>query len=226
LGTILVSDLAGDVVAVVEAADRHAAEPWCPIVLITRSPTLSHTITAIIDQFHLAPAMLSLPGEVNLLSPEPILLAVGNRPHPTPEELARYVVVRTERPDLYDTLVECFARGIDTEESRDGVSRSTLSRRLSRFGPLKARDWGAMVRTLNVLLSEGRLGTLSKTHAIDPRTVQAHIHHYTDLTFAKARERPGWEWVVEAALRKARYVAGGAEPSVDSDVRRSAQGEG
>lgn len=209
LGTILVADTTGEgeVVAVVEAAIRVAAEPWCSVVLLTRSSRLDRRSEGVISQFDMAPAVITMTDSANLLDPEPILLAVRRRPCPTPERLARYVTQRVGRQDLADALRECFRRGMDGYDDGPGLSRSTLSRRLLDFAPLKAHDWSDMARTLAVLLEPDRqLRSSSRLHDIDPRTVRSHIKLYTGLDFSEVRERPGWEWVVEAALQQWDYV--------------------
>ena len=210
LGTILVADVTGDsgVVAVVEAATRAAAEPWCPVVLLTRSSHMAPESEAVIGQFDMTPAVLDAAGTANLLDPESILLAVRDRPHPTPERLAQYVTHRVDRRELADTLEECFRRGWDSNDDAPGMSRSTLSRRLLDFEPLKARDWTGMGRTLAVLLEPyGVLGQSSRLHDIDPRTVRSHLKLYTGFDFGEVRKRPGWEWVVESALQRWGYVS-------------------
>ncbi len=209
LGTILVADITGEggMVAVVEAAIRIAAEPWCPVVLLTRSSRVDRRSQAVIDQFNMAPAIITMTGSANILDPGPILLAARRRPCPMPERLARYVTQRAGRQDLTDALRECFRRGRDDHGDGLGPSRSTLSRRLLDFAPLKAHDWSLMARTLAVLLEHDRqLRPSSRVHDIDPRTVRSRIKLYTGFHFGEVREQPGWEWVIEAALRRWDYV--------------------
>ena len=223
LGAILVADITGEdgVVAAVEAAARVAAEPWCPAVLLSRSADLSHTVAAVIDQFAIAPAILRLPGEANLLAPDAILTAVKARENPTPNQLAGYVVTRTGRPEVRLTLEECFRRGMSDGSWSENYHRSTLSRRLSEFGPFKPRDWTGLARALSLLLASGSLHRLSKRYAIDSRTVQTHIHRFTGQDFGQARKRPGWEWVIEAGLRRAGYLESGLQQDATRRIGRS-----
>jgi hypothetical protein len=231
LGAILVADISGErgVVAVVEAAARVATEPWCPVVLVSRSTGLDHTVKAVIDQLGMVPAILTLPGEANLLAPDTILTAVNAREKPTSDRLAGYVVSRTERPEVRLPLEECFRRGMSDESELESYSRSTLGRRLGRFGPLKPHDWTGLARALSLMLDSGAPGglprgalvRLSQAYSIDPRTVQAHIHRFTGLTFEQARERPGWEWVIEAGLRRAGYLGRGLQQDATRRIGRS-----
>ncbi len=225
LGTILLADVTGEggVVAVVEAAVRAAAEPWCPVVFLIHSSGLDRRGEAVIEQFDMAPTIITRTSD-NLLDPEPILLSVRQRPCPTPERLSRYVTQRVVRQDLEDALRECFRRGMDDDDG-PGMSRSTLSRRLLDFAPLKAHDWSFLARTLAVLLeSDGHIGPSSRLHHIDPRTVRSHIKDYTGLDFGEVQERPGWEWVVEAALQHWDYVPPAAT-TISVELQR-ASGEG
>ncbi len=209
LGTILVADVTGEggVVSVVEAAIRVAAEPWCPVVLVTRSSRLDRRSETVIRQFDIVPAVVTMTASATLLDPYPILLAIRQRPRPTPDRLARYVTKRVGRQDLTDALRECFRRGMDDLGDGPGLSRSTLNRRLLDFEPLKAHNWSDMARTLAVLLEPGgELRPSSRLLGIGPRTVRSHIKLYTGLDFGEVRERPGWEWLVEAALQRWDYV--------------------
>ena len=222
LGTILVADLTGDVVAAVEAVGRSALEPWCPVVLVSRTSWLNRTLEVVLEQFPLAPTLLSAPGEANLLDAEAIARAVRGRPAPSARELTRYVTLRADRSDLADTLAHCFSRGLGTPETDSEVSRSTLNRRLAGFGPLKPHDWSAMARTIEVMLDTAPLTESADTHGIDPRTIHSHLERYTALEFDEARTLAGWEWIVESALRRLGYVEA-HEPTVPP-MRRRAEG--
>lgn len=223
LGTILVADITGEagVVAVIEAAARVAAEPWCPVVLLSRSAELSRTVEAVVDQFDMAPAMATLPGEANLLSPEHILAAVNGRQAPSPGRLAGYVVSRTAKPNVRSLLEECFRRGTSQEIRQESYSRSTLYRRLSGFGPFKPHDWTSLSQTLSLLLASGSLRNLSMANEIDPRTVQARVQRFTGIDFRQARRLSGWEWVIESGLRRAGYVEGGPQQDATWGIGRS-----
>jgi hypothetical protein len=217
------------VVAVVEAADRAAAQPWCPVVLVSRSAELDHTVRVVIDQLDMTPAILTLPGEANILAPNTILTAVNGREKPTSDRLAGYVVTRTGRPEVRLALEECFRRGMSDESALGHYSRSTLGRRLQGFGPLKPHDWTGLARALSLMLGSGApeelprgaLVRLSQAYSIDPRTVRAHIRQFTGMTFEQARERPGWEWVIEAGLRREGYLERGAQQDGTLQIGRS-----
>ena len=43
-------------------------------------------------------------------------------------------------------------------------------------------------------------------YAVEPWCPIVLVSRYTDLSFTQARDRLGWEWIVEAALRKAGYA--------------------
>jgi hypothetical protein len=142
---------------------------------------------------------------------------------PSREHMAGYVVRRTGRVDLGDILPACFGGNPERRGDDDAPSRSTLNRRLSSFGPLTARDWRAvvsLVRTLHRPPCPGAtIEQIAWAGGLDPRTLREHASHYLGVSARQAAEVPGWEWKVEAVLRRWDYVR--ETPATPAWMRRS-----
>jgi len=202
LGAILIADLHGGLSAVVEAGERLAKEPWYPVVMVTSS-TLDHTTAALVQHYGLGESVIR--SEDGTLDPERLVAAVRSRPTPNAARVGSYVATRTERLDLQGILTDAFVRGL-SHETEAAHSRSTLSRRLGGFGPLKARDWSALGKMIAFLTAPR--GTRGTTR-FDPRSIKTHVQNYTSLSLAEAQRYVGWEWIVETVLRSWGYL--GAE---------------
>ncbi len=210
LGSIIVADLSSELVAVVEASDRHSSEPWCPVVLVGKRRMVDRAAEAVLRQFGIQPLIVSPTPDGVPFDPGQIAGAVKRREPPTPEELAEYVISRTAAPDMRSTLESCFSKAQGGDE--DGPSRSTLCRRLSGFGPLKARDWTGMARVIWSLLGEQKTGERTRRgRGLDPRTLRNQVNQLAGMSYTEASARPGWEWLVESALRRWDYVASPGE---------------
>ncbi len=206
LGSVLIADLSSELVAVVEAADRHSREPWCPVVLVGQTRMLDRAAETVLRQFQIEPLLVHPAPEGPPFDPPAILSAVQRREPPSPHEMAQYVVDRTGRTEMLETLAACFSKARGGDDG--GLSRSTLCRRLSDFGPHKARDWTGLGRVIWSLLQEQRTGRrVARGRGMDPRTLRSHVQHLAGMTYTEASARPGWEWLIESALRRAAYVA-------------------
>ena len=80
------------------------------------------------------------------------------------------------------------------------------SRLFAQYGRYTARDWRALGR-LAAHAASGRLGERRMYAPISLRTVCEYARKYLGVPYHFLAERVGWEWVLEAALRTARYVA-------------------
>lgn len=83
----------------------------------------------------------------------------------------------------------------------------TLCRQLHRLGPLRPRDWRALARLVGIGLGTGRAGVdLARDSGIDPRTLRHRLRRLLGIGTHEYRERVGWEWILETALRRHGYL--------------------
>lgn len=235
-GAVLLVESAGGVRAsghvAAPAADAHRRAPWAPVCLVGDP----RSIAAISLEPHLpawavvarAPWVASHEDPAAL--PERVLLAVRQRPAPTAAQLSAYIISRTDRSDLHLAL----AAALDSDPAASGHHRTTIWRHLSAFGELTARNWAAIARLTAILRRAGEFPgrtreRLAREFGVDPRTMDSWLEQYVGLPLAEAGARPGWEWIVESALRRGGYVstAGGASERDDAGgaPRRRVSGE-
>jgi hypothetical protein len=213
LGSLLLVDLVGGIGAIRAAIDAEAGSPWCPLYIVLSDKPVSAAILQ---------ALVDLPARARFLEAEPrnplisrttILAALRSVPPPAPDEIAAYIVRRTRRHDIAGILSECLARCPTPSKARQNHSRSTLSRRLSSFGPLKARDWRALVGIIRALhhptQPDATIDQIAWACGLDPRTLRDRSNYYLGMHIGEVLEAPSWEWKVEVALRRFGYVSAG-----------------
>lgn len=197
LGSVLVVDLSAERTAY-RAATTHARSPWCPVAALVRMPVQDPVVLSGIRG--LGPHVALVPcHDHDVTAVGPILAAVRTRPRPSTANLVDYVTTRLGIPELADALVS----SIDAD-GEDRLSRSAVSRRLRPTAPLTGRDWAA-IATLAAFLGRGN-GTASP--GVSPRTLSAWCRRFLGLPIDAAQQVPGWEWVLEAAMRRAGLVQG------------------
>ncbi len=192
-----------------ELSDRHF-QPWCACCLVLAGPLVEPELMATLHHGRRQAARLILH---NGAAPDAdrVHAAVRDRQHPNHLTLVSYVARRSGAdPDVRDSLEYC----LNTDAHPGGLSRSTLSRRLQRLGPFTARDWRAIAHLIRILhYAEGSMDAVGWQAGMDPRTLREQCARYLDASPSQALGLPGWEWKLEAALRKGGCVPGGPIPA-------------
>ncbi len=197
LGSVLVHrwELAGQADHV--AAVHRQFLPWCPLVVIT--PNGNGEISS------LSAARLewSRPG----MPPRDVVLAaVTARALPAPDEVAAHVARRLNLPELGPLLTVCF--DVSGTQAWRGLvdDRDSFYRMFDRYGPFNPRDWGSLARLITLTSSQGREVVELAMRAGAVAALELEISRLLGLDLTCFMARAGWEWVVEAALRRAGYL--------------------
>ncbi len=211
VGAILVCDLSAGIPALADVVLAHRAAPWCPVCLVQRGHSLDVRACRAFEPRPSTFAEVALPDGAGKFTPAEVVAGVRRRLAPTPEDLAIYVANRTQRLDLTAMLQSCFEVGTGMPHPGAIPSRSTFRRHLEDFPPLTSRDWAALGHLVIALRDAGlrqirSRQRLAREHELDPRTLKDRLHRYLGGSLPEALERPGWEWVLEASLRKWHYL--------------------
>lgn len=137
------------------------------------------------------------------------IAAIRRRPAPHACAVAEYIARRLRNA----SIAEWVARAM-SPASCDGViarlSSDAIRRRAAACGALLPRDWEALYRSIAILTELWRNGGTDDSSiwacGCDPRTLRRHVGRFTGLALSLVTRRPGWEWIVEAALRRNGYV--------------------
>jgi hypothetical protein len=135
-----------------------------------------------------------------------LVQCVRRRGVPTAAELARWVARRLRQREIEVPLRHQFEEALQGTPADAGLSVASYSRLFAHYGRYTARDWRALGR-LAAHAASGRLGERGTHLPISLRTVCEYVRKYLGVPYHVMAERLGWESVLEAALRSARYVA-------------------
>lgn len=207
VGSLLIADLADGIPALAQAVTMQRGAPWCPLVTCLPDRRVSSVTLAAFEPVAGAFAPLYTTDYAWLPLPRRAADAVRRRPPPPPTAIAQWVELRLHRPGTASTLGACFGDGGD-----DLRPPRTLTRRVCALGPLEVRDWRGLARLAHIHTTAGPLERASLEVAaydaeVDPRTLRRWLRLATDMSWSEATERPGWEWLVEMALRRFSYLA-------------------
>ena len=135
-----------------------------------------------------------------------VVRCARRRALPTPAELARWIARRLSQRELEVPLRRQFEEALQGTPADAGLSVASYSRLFAHYGTYTARDWRALGRLAAHAASGGLVER--RTHPpISLRTACEYARKYLGVPYHDVAERLGWEWVLEAALRTAGYVA-------------------
>jgi hypothetical protein len=118
-----------------------------------------------------------------------------------------YVAGRLELEELRSLFKAADAGAAPSRHGYGQAVPRHISRRLLELGPLGAPDWRWLFHLAR--LSGGRdipVEELARRHAVSARTFRVQVRRYTGASVKTFRELVGWEWVLEAALRRWGYL--------------------
>ncbi len=184
-----------------------AAAPWCAVLLLAEQPLSPAEAGALLPL--LPDSTLFLQGGLDL-DPTRIIAALRLRAAPAASDLCAYLRLRRLPGELITAVEDALAgreSEIESEQAASDPNRSTINRRLAEYGPLRARSWRALLRVLQFtthVTAPAQQGAVDEE--FDSRTFRARSQDLVGLAPRPALGTPGWEWKLEAALRRHRYV--------------------
>jgi hypothetical protein len=132
-----------------------------------------------------------------------ILAAVRERPRPAPMELAEWLADRVRCAGVRAPLATLFGRAIS------GGSRTTLGTTwsdapLTPLGTWTGSAWQEVARLADLASNREAMGRLLvRRNPAGPEAVRA-MEELLGASEEEFRERAGWEWVLEAAVRRSK----------------------
>jgi hypothetical protein len=196
LGSILLADVADRPATAEELRDLFMLAPWCPVCVLLHSTHERRRIPR-------SPRMCSVSSLIGGGGAASILEAVRDRPRPAPMELAEWLADRVRAPGIKTPLATLFARAISGTE-RTPLGSTWSETPIQTLGGWSGTKWQEVARLADLAANREAMGRLLVRR--NPASAQA-INAMRDLlgaTEEEFRERAGWEWVLEAAVRRSR----------------------
>lgn len=173
--------------------------PWCPLCILTDEDSGMRATRRL-------PRTCVIFGLDDVDGAEPILRAVAARPRPTPSDLVDWLVKRTRLATLARTLSDLFTR---PALRRNEVSflPYTVREQLRQLGDWGALEWqraGALADLAADRTALNRMIAADEPAAVEVRRWMQELLGLTEREF---HARVGWEWVLEASLRRSGFFA-------------------
>ncbi len=201
LGAIAVARVDGPRGLSTELANLLDQAPWTVPCVVLRPATVTPSILQRVWELPGQPAFIVLGQPGDRVLPTGLLTAIASRPAPPTSLLVAYVVRRTGSVILGQSLDQIWsARDRASDTTADRTIRYRL-RRLSDFG---RHDWIRIRRLIRAKV-EGRNLTVEQRAQLvgtEARTLRSWIARYLGTTMKTFRMMAGWEWILEAALRR------------------------
>jgi hypothetical protein len=130
--------------------------------------------------------------------------AIEGRPAPTVPELARWLADRLRRPAWLADLTLALGTA---EPGECHATGRALRRRLGRMSPLARHEWRRLAMLAQVSRAGSGVDRLALRAGINVSYFRAWTRRLLGLSAAEYRHLPGWEPVLELALRHAGVAA-------------------
>lgn len=196
LGSILLADVAERPATSEELRALFALAPWCPVCVLLRSATERRRIPR-------SPRMCSVSSLSGGGGAASILAAVRERPRPAPMELAEWLADRARCPGIRAPMATLFGRAL-SGNTRSALGSTWSETPIAPLGNWPGTSWQEVARLADLAANREAMGRLLVRR--NPAGVYAirAIEEFLGCTEDEFRERAGWEWVLEAAVRRSR----------------------
>ncbi|MGQ0650355.1 MAG: hypothetical protein ACT4P7_22670 [Gemmatimonadaceae bacterium] len=173
--------------------------PWCPLCLLADTESGMRSTRRL-------PRTCVVFGMNEADGASAILKAVSSRPRPTPSDLVDWITKRTRLPGLSRTLSDLFSRPA-FRRNEAALLPYSVREQMRQLG-----DWTALEWQRAALLAEVAADRtlLNRTMSADDDSAGELRSAMVALLGVPEREfhnRYGWEWVLEASLRRSGFFA-------------------
>lgn len=196
-----------------EITAAQSAFPWCPIILVADQITFRPDMLRLLLLDPPRHAAVTAARSIAELSPEQLRATLRTRLPVNVPDIVEYLWRRGLGRRLAATVESALSQRKGGERAKEHTSESshldpsTLNRQLRKLGPLTAADWRVVLRILPALEALGdNAERVAWDNGMDPRTLRARTQQLLGVPVADALALPGWEWKLEAVLRRFGYA--------------------
>ena len=132
-----------------------------------------------------------------------ILEAVRDRPRPAPIEMAEWLADRVRTPGIKTPLATLFGRAISSYD-RSPLGSMWAETPIQTLGNWPGTKWQEVARLADLASNREAMGRLLMRRNPASAQTLGSIRDLLGATEEEFRERAGWEWVFEAAVRRSR----------------------
>lgn len=207
VGGLLVADIRDGIPSLAHALRAQRAASWCPLCLVVDGSIAPGELSCF-EPWPGAFGFTVSPSGSGWPAPPAIVHAIRSRRRPEPSYLAAYVTLRTGSAAQGALLSTQLA---DYDKTARPSPR-TVARRCMELGLLLPHEWSRLGELVGWILASSDCGGSVERKAaragVDQRTLRRWLERLPGVSIAHASATPGWEWILEMALRRFGYIEG------------------
>ncbi|MBV6522132.1 MAG: hypothetical protein MNPFHGCM_02278 [Gemmatimonadaceae bacterium] len=197
MGSVLLVDAAIRDVTMADLRVTMDVTPWCPVCVLSAKRLGGRGVRRI-------PRSCQVASLDTLADPAAaILRAVDDRPRPTPSTLVEWIVRRARAHAVGRTLSDLFSRPLLSRTEASFLSYP-VREHLATLGTWSAIDWQYAAQFAEYAADRTSLNRL----LLDPvgsRDTLQRMQELLGIDEQQFRASHGWEWVLEASLRRSGF---------------------
>ena len=183
------------------------AAPWCPLCLLAGTGSGMRSTRRL-------PRTCVVFGLDEDDGASAILKAVASRPRPTPSDMVDWLTRRTRLPALSRTLSDLFSRPA-FRRNEASLLPWTVREQIRQLGEWTAQEWQRAAVLAEVAADRSLLNRIMSSEDSSAVEIRGTIVELLGMSERAFHDRYGWEWVLEASLRRSGFFqvhAGGVRP--------------
>jgi hypothetical protein len=200
LGSIALLDTVDGRPTTNEVKSKMDLVPWCPVCLLATPESGMRSVRRL-------PRTCVVFGLDDADGASSILKAVSSRPRPTASDLVDYLTHRTRLHGLSRLLSDLFTR--PTFRKNEALLLPwSVREQLRQLGDWSALEWQRAGVLAELAADRSLLHRRLSATDSDARDAREWMDGLLGVTPDEFRERYGWEWVLEASLRRSGWEEG------------------
>ena len=197
LGAVALFDAVTERPTTNEVKGQMDLAPWCPLCLLADMEGGMRSTRRL-------PRTCVVFGLDEADGASAILKAVSARPRPTPSDMVDWISRRTHLPSLSRMLSDLFTRPALTKKEVAYLPfgiREQL-RLLGEWGPV---EWQRAIQLADLASDRSLLNRIMAADDSNAIELRHWINELLGLSDRQFHDRYGWEWVLEASLRRSGF---------------------
>lgn len=199
LGSVVLLDAVESRPTTSNIKEQLDAAPWCPLCILAEADS-GMRATRRIGRTCVVFGLDDGDGALG------ILRAVATRPRPTVTDMVEWLVRRTRLSTLPRTLVDLFSRPALRRIELSHLPY-TVREQLRQLGDWGAVEWQRAAHLADLASDRSALNRLVSADDAVADETRRWMHDLLGVTEREFHQRHGWEWVLEASLRRSGFFA-------------------
>jgi hypothetical protein len=199
LGSVALLDAVVERPSTNDVKGQMELAPWCPLCLLAGAESGMRSTRRL-------PRTCVVFGLDEADGASGILKAVASRPRPTPSDLVDWLTRRTRLPGLSRTLADLFSRP-PFRRNEAAFLPWSVREQVRQLGEWTAQEWQRAAMLAELAADRSLLNRTMSSDEAAALELRGTIVDLLGIPEGEFHNRYGWEWVLEASLRRSGFFA-------------------